>query len=126
MPIRFKQEGNFNNIEKFLKTSSKRDLKKILSYYGQQGVEALSAATPKDTGKTASSWYYKIEVKRRGVSITWCNDNFANNIPVALLIQYGHGFQNGTYVEGIDYINPAIKPIFRTLARAAWKEVTGK
>lgn len=126
MPIKFTQEGDFKRITKFLENASKKDLRSILNSYGQQGVQALSAATPKDTGKTAASWYYTVEITKRGVSITWRNDNASNNIPIVLLIEYGHANQNGTYVEGREFIGEAIQPIFDKLSRDVWKEVTGK
>lgn len=126
MPVRITQEGDWKRIEKFLKNASKRDLHSILEVYGKQGVDALSAATPRDTGKTADSWYYTTEITKRGVSITWRNKNLNDGVPIVLLIEYGHGFQNGTYVEGKHFIGESIKPTFDKLAREAWKEVCGK
>lgn len=125
MPIKFTQEGDFKHIEAFLKNNSKSDLRSILDRYGQEGVRALSAATPKDTGKTAASWYYDISVTKKGVSITWRNSNIPKTIPIVLLIEYGHANQNGTYIEGHPFIGEAIKPIFDKLSRDVWKEVTG-
>ena len=126
MPIKFTQEGDFRHIEKFLKDSSKSDLTSILDKYGQEGVRALSAATPKDTGRTANSWYYTIEQNRAGVSITWRNNNIPKTIPIVLLIEYGHASQNGTYVQGRPFIGESIKPIFDKLSKEAWEEVAGK
>ena len=126
MPIKFTQSGDFNRIEEFLKKASKRDLRSILDKYGQEGVKALSASTPKDTGRTAASWYYDIEVTNKGVRITWRNNNIPKTIPIVLLIEYGHANQNGTFVEGRPFIADAIKPIFDKLSKDAWKEVTGK
>lgn len=126
MPIKFTQSGDFNRIEEFLKKASKRDLRSILDKYGTEGVKALSASTPKDTGRTAASWYYDIEITSKGASITWRNNNIPKTIPIVLLIEYGHANQNGTFVEGRPFIADAIKPIFDKLSKDAWKEVTGK
>ena len=126
MPIKFTQSGDFSHIEKFLKKASKADLTSILNTYGQEGVRALSAATPVDTGKTAASWYYTIETNKYGCSITWHNNNIPKTIPIVLLIEYGHVNQNGTYTQGYPFIGDAVKPIFDKLAREAWEEVAGK
>lgn len=95
-----------------------------LDKYGQMGVKALRDATPRDTGKTANSWDYVIEQNRDSVTITWTNSNENRSIPIALLIQYGHATRNGGWISGIDYINPALKPIFEQIATSAWKEVS--
>lgn len=92
--------------------------------YGREGVAALSSATPVDTGKTASSWYYQIENKKGSVTISFHNSNIQNGVPIAIILQYGHGTRNGGWVQGRDYINPAIQPIFDRIADSAWKEVT--
>lgn len=124
--ISFRQKGNFNNTEKTLRKIQSRKYLQVLNQCGQEGVQALSAATPKDTGFTAASWSYKIEQKSDGVTIVWENSHvekgYAN---IALLLQYGHGTRTGGYVRGRDYINPAIKPIFDKIAEKAWKEVRG-
>lgn len=122
--IQFKQKGDFSKTEKFLKKLRKLDLDSVLDKYGKLGVDALSKATPVDTGKTAASWGYKITKARDVVTITWTNSNVNNGVPIALLIQYGHGTGTGGYVQGIDYIKPAIRPIFDDLAKALWEEVT--
>lgn len=126
--ISVRQKGNFNKTEKFLKKSFGRKWREILEKYGQLGVEALSAATPIDTGLTASSWEYEIIQNKSGLSIVWKNQNVIDNkryeVNVALLLQYGHATRNGGWIEGIDYINPALKPIFTKMADAAWKEVS--
>ena len=125
MPIRFSQKGNFKRTEKFLMNAKERKFFKALDKYGREGVEALKQATPRDTGLTAESWSYEIHWSKKEFSITWTNSNMTEyNIPVAILLQYGHATKNGGYVTGIDYINPAIKPIFDKMANEAWKEMT--
>lgn len=116
--------GNFNRTEKFLKKSMGDDYITVLSKYGQRGVEALSAATPKKTGKTASSWRYEIRQEGSSLSVIWSNSNVNKNVNIAIILQYGHGTGWGGYVQGRDYINPALCPIFDELADMAWKEVT--
>lgn len=122
--ISIKQRGDFKKTEKFLKKSFGRDYLSILEKYGQQGVSALSAATPVDTGLTVSSWSYEIIQNGSSISIVWNNSNVQNGLNIAILLQYGHGTRNGGYVSGRDYINPALRPIFDKMADAAWKEVT--
>lgn len=122
--IQFKQKGDFSKTESFLKKLRKLDLDSVLDKYGKLGVQALANATPVDTGKTAASWDYKIEKGKGVVTITWTNSNVNNGVPIALLIQYGHGTGTGGYVQGRDYIKPAIRPIFDELADALWEEVT--
>lgn len=122
--ITIQQRGNFDRLDKLLKASIGKKYLNVLSQYGQAGVAALSAATPKDTGKTASSWSYEIVQKGNEASIIWKNSNINKGVNIAIIIQYGHGTRNGAYVQGIDYINPTLKPIFDELANAAWKEVT--
>lgn len=122
--ILIKQRGNFDKTEKFLKKSFGRNYISMLEKYGQRGVSALSAVTPIDSGLTASSWSYKIIQNEGTISIVWENSNVQNGLNIAILLQYGHGTRGGGYVVGIDYINPALKPIFDEMADAAWKEVT--
>lgn len=122
--IAIEQHGNFKNTERFLKAMTKPLFKRRLDSLCKEGVIALQKATPVDTGLTASSWDYQIEYGDGYVNIYWTNSNIQNGIPVAILLQYGHGTNGGGYVRGIDYINPAIRPIFEKLARNAWKEVT--
>ncbi len=120
------QRGDFKKTEQFLKKSLGRDYLSVLEKYAQQGVAALSAATPVDTGLTAASWQYKIIQNDDGFSIVWENTNVSQGwANIAILLQYGHGTRNGGYVSGRDYINPALRPIFDKMADAAWKEVTG-
>lgn len=121
-------KGNFNNLERFLRRAVRLNAvtRMILNRYGNKGVEALKAATPKDTGKTAESWRYEIEEDANGMKIVWKNDNVHDGVLIAVLLQYGHATKNGGWVEGTDYINPAIKSIFQQMADEAWKEVRGK
>lgn len=121
--ITFEQSGDFSKatsyFERLKETVKIGDLDKI----GKQGVAALQAATPVDTGKTASSWYYEIENKKGVATISFHNSNVNEGYPIAVIIQYGHATRSGSYIEGIDYINPAIQPIFEDIANKAWKEV---
>lgn len=119
----FSTSGSFRNTERFLEKAPKTNLKNILAGYGQQGVSALSAATPQNTGMAAGSWYYEVQKVRDGWTLTWFNSNIENGFPVAVMIQYGHGTGNGGYVVGIDYINPALRPIFEKILDDAWKAV---
>lgn len=121
--IHVTQKGDFKKTEKLLKASIGKDYKSILRQYAEEGVRALSSATPKDTGKTANSWSYSIEQTKSSVSIVWNNSNINDGVNVAIILQYGHASKDGSYVQGIDYINPALKPVFDKLANAAWKEV---
>ena len=122
--IGFRQKGDFSKTTKFLtKIKHGVDLRS-LDKYGKEGVAALSSATPVDTGQTAKSWYYKIEKTDKSISLLFCNSNIQNGIPIAIILQYGHGTGTGGWVQGRDYINPAIQPIFDKLANDAWREVT--
>lgn len=122
--ITFKQKGNFAKLTKFLEKAKESVKIGELDKYGKEGVDALKAATPVDTGKTASSWKYEIRQRNNGVEIVWSNTNIQNGVPIAIILQYGHAAKNGGWVQGIDYINPAIRPIFDKIANEAWKEVT--
>ena len=122
--ITFRQKGDFSKLTKFFERAKEVVKLGDLDKYGREGVAALSSATPKDTGLTASSWYYKIENKNGSAKITFNNSNIQNGVPIAIILQYGHGTRNGGFVEGIDYINPAIRPIFEKIANDAWREVT--
>jgi len=124
--IEFKQKGDFTKLNRYFERM--KEVVKIgdLDKYGKEGVAALSAATPVDTGKTANSWSYKIKRQNGSVSIDFYNSNFSNGVPIAIILQYGHTTNNGGWVQGRDYINPAIQPIFDKIAKNAWKEVTGK
>lgn len=119
-----KQKGEYAKLTRYLVNVKKAVKTKDLTKYGRAGVEALASATPVDTGLTANSWYYEIEQSKGRASITFYNSNVQNGIPIAIILQYGHGTGNGGWVEGRDYINPAIQSIFDKLAADAWKEVT--
>ena len=122
--IRFVHKGNFNNTERFFSKVNERSYLKALSKYGQAGVDALAAATPKRSGATASAWSYEIEQSDGGFSIYWSNSNENKGVNIAVILQFGHGTGTGGYVQATDYINPAIIPIFQQIADEAWKEVT--
>lgn len=122
--ITFRQKGDFSKLNSYLEKAKEVVKFGGLDKIGREGVAALSSATPQDTGKTASSWYYEIERTKDSVSITFNNSNINRGIPIAIIIQMGHATRNGGWVEGRDYINPAIKPIFDKLAKDAWEEVT--
>ena len=122
--ITLKSKGDFKNTTKFLNKVLNRSYLDILEKYGREGVAALSAATPVDTGLTAASWDYKIESTEKGFSISFTNSNRVDGVLIAIILQYGHVTNNGGWVEGRDYINPAIQPIFDRMAQEAWKEVT--
>lgn len=121
--ITIKSKGDLSKTYNFLKRAQARSFLSKLKSYGEEGVAALSAATPVDTGKTAASWSYVISETKNGVTIMWKNSNVVNGVPIALILQYGHGTRNGGYVQGRDYINPAIQPIFDKILDSAWKEV---
>ena len=122
--INIRQKGDFKKLTSFLERAKESLDIGILDKYGKKGVAALSSATPVDTGLTASSWFYKIENKNGVAKIEFHNSNIQNGVPIAVILQYGHGTRNGGYVVGRDYINPAIQPVFDELAKNAWKEVT--
>lgn len=122
--IKFRQKGDFSKLTNTLERMKGFVGASDLDKYGRMGVDALSSATPKDSGKTASSWYYKITHDKGGASISFYNSNIQNGFPVAIMLQYGHGTGRGGFVQGRDYINPAIQPIFDKIADEAWKEVT--
>lgn len=122
--IRFRHRGDFSKTTKFLNRAKDGIDVRIFDKYGREGVAALASVTPVDTGATANSWYYKIEQKKDSVSIGFYNSNIQNGVLVAILLQYGHGTNNGGWVEGQDYINPAIQPLFDEIVNNAWREVT--
>ena len=122
--IKFKQKGDFSKITKFLEKTKEAVKLEDLDRFGKVGVSALASATPVETGLTANSWYYKIERDNGSTTISFHNSNIQNGVPIAIILQYGHGTRNGGWVQGRDYINPAIQPIFDQIANEAWKEVT--
>lgn len=122
--ISFRNKGDFSKTEKFLKKSVGKDYLSILNQYGREGVRNLSSMTPKDSGETAALWDYEIVQKESYISIIWKNYNVQNGVNIAVILQYGHGTRYGGYVQGRDYINPALRPIFDKLAKDAWKAVT--
>lgn len=115
--------GNYSNLEKFLKFIDQEKYLRTIYKYAKKGVEALSAATPVDSGKTASSWASEVIIGKNSVNIYWNNDNINKNVNIAVILQYGHGTRNGGYVQGRDYINPAIRPVFDKMAEELWREV---
>ena len=121
--ITIKARGDFRKTESFFNRLIKADYLSILSKYGRRGVDALAAATPADSGKTASSWEYQIVDSGDSASIVWSNTNVNKGVNIAVILQYGHGTRNGGYVQGRDYINPAMQPIFDEIANEAWMEV---
>lgn len=121
--IEIRQRGNFSKTVKFLEEANGLRFDR-LDRFGEEGVAALASATPVDTGLTANSWYYKIERSKGSAKISFCNSNIQNGVPIAIILQYGHGTKNGGWVQGRNYINPAIQPIFDKMANDAWKEVT--
>lgn len=119
----FKIKGDWSKTFDFLNRAKNLDVENILKTYAEKGVEALSVSTPKFSGETASSWDYSIDKNHGKTTITWTNSNINDGVNIALILQYGHGTRNGGYVEGVDYINPALKPVFQEMADALWREV---
>ncbi|UNI72581.1 MAG: type I neck protein [Chaetfec virus UA24_144] len=117
-------KGDFKKVDTYFKKLKKFEIKRVLDKYGKQGVKALASATPTRTGKTASSWEYKVKASRGLYSITWSNTNVNRGVNIAIILQYGHGTRNGGYVQGRDYINPAMRGIFDQMADEAWREIT--
>lgn len=124
--IKITHRGSFDHTLRFLKRMNRGVYLRELEKYAREGVDALADATPKETGETAASWKYEIEKHERGVTIHWINTHVERGINIAVILEYGHGTRNGGYVQGREYINPAIQPIFDKIAASAWKEVTAK
>ena len=122
-PIRFYGTQELSKTELFLEKLKEVFKKGDLDKYGEMGVEALKEYTPKDTGETSESWDYEIVHDKYGSSIYWTNDNIVDGVNIALILQYGHATKNGYWIEGIDYINPALQPVFEKIAEDAWREV---
>lgn len=121
--ISVNSKGSFNKTESFLKQAKKAANVDVLEMYANKVLRALENATPKDTGKTAASWIYKIERTGKSAKITFYNTNINDGVLVAVMLQYGHAARDGRWVPGVDYINPAVRPIFDDIRDAAWKEV---
>lgn len=121
--IRITSKGDFNNTFRFLKKMQKFKIKSILEKYGKMGVDALASATPVDSGLTASCWSYEVSISKEEATINWTNSNQNNGVYIAVILQYGHGTGTGGYVQGRDYINPAIRPVFDKIVEEAWMEV---
>lgn len=122
--IEITQTGNFKNIEKFLSFKRQQKWIRILNKYGKIGSQVLANATPVDSGKTAASWDYEIYIGQTSLNLYWTNTNINKGVNIAVILQYGHGTRTGGYVEGRDYINPAIRPVFDKMTEDLWKEVT--
>lgn len=121
--VHFRQKGDFSKTTNFLKEMKKSSWMKILDRYGREGVAALASATPVDTGLTAASWYYEIKKEKDVIKLEFCNSNIQNGIPIAVILQYGHATGTGGWVQGRDYLNPVIRPLFDKIAESAWREV---
>lgn len=124
MGIKFKHKGNFSKTDQFFNRILKREYLNVIDKYAQRGVDALAAATPKDSGETAAAWNYIIEHDRDKTSLIFTNSHFNKGVNIAIILQYGHGTGTGGYVVGRDYINPAVQPVFDQIAEDVWKEVT--
>lgn len=122
--ITFRHKGNFSKTFNYFSKLTEKISANRFEKYGKMGVDALMSATPVDTGLTSRSWYYTIEQKDGYIYISFNNSNVQNGINIAVILQYGHATRNGGWVEGRDYINPAIRPIFDNIAKEAWEEVT--
>lgn len=124
MRVNFEVSGSFTKTERFLNRMKRREYLNVLDEFGRDGVQALRNATPVDSGATAEAWDYEIKRTRNYTEIVWTNSNINDGVPIAVILQYGHGTGTGGYVQGRDYINPAIRPIFDKIAEKAWKVVT--
>lgn len=121
--ITFEHHGDFSKTEKFFKFLTSGEAYRAVDKFAREGVDALASATPRDTGETANLWRYGIIMSKTGVTITWYNGNIEDGVPIAIILQYGHGTGTGGFVAGRDYINPAMKPIFDRIAEDVWKAV---
>lgn len=124
MRVNFEVSGGFTKTERFLNRMKRREYLNVLDEFGRDGVQALRNATPVDSGATAEAWDYEIKRTRDYTEIVWTNSNINDGVPIAVILQYGHGTGTGGYVQGRDYINPAVRPIFDKIAEKAWKAVT--
>lgn len=124
MKITFKSKGDFSKTTKYLKKMQKAFDRGVFDKYGKKGVAALQMATPMDTGITAASWSYLVDTSNdNAIHLEFYNDNVNDHVNIAIILQYGHGTGTGGYVEGVDYINPALVPIFESMVAEIWKEV---
>jgi len=121
--ISYRYKGG-DKTDNFLKASIKKIKQIDFEKYGEAGVAALASATPKATGKTAASWYYTVKNQNGIISITFNNSNIVNGVPIAIVLYYGHSIKNGGWIEGRDYIKPAIRPVFDKMTNKMWEEVT--
>lgn len=122
--FRFTHRGSFDKTERFLKAMQRLNIRQLAESQAEKGVRALASATPVQTSRAATSWDYEIRQNGRGLTITWTNSDIENGFPVVIMLQYGHGTGTGGYVQGRDFINPAIRPIFDEISNAVWKAVT--
>jgi len=122
--IKFTQKGDFSKLNSYFQKTLQKIHASKLDYYGKLGVDALREATPKDTGKTSESWSYNYVISNGRIELSWSNSNFNKGVPIAVVLQYGHATGTGGWVEGIDYINPAMRPVFDKIAKDLWKEIT--
>lgn len=122
--VEFRHKGDFSKVTKYLERARKGASIRTLDKYGREGVAALASATPVDSGVTASSWGYEVKQGNGFAMISFTNSNINRGVPIAIILQYGHGTGTGGWVQGRDYINPAIQPVFDRLANDAWREVT--
>jgi len=122
--ISFSSNGSFDKTERYLRAVQKLDIGRIAAAQAQRGVAALAASTPTDSGLASASWGYEITKTATSITIDWTNSDVENGYPVAVMIQYGHGTGTGGYIHGIDYVNPAMRPIFEDIAATVWKAVT--
>lgn len=122
--ISFTSRGSFDKMEKFLREMQHLNVRRIIEPYAREGVNALAAATPVESGLAANSWDYNIKTSRGGVTVEWTNSNVENGFPVVIMLQYGYATGTGGFVAGRDFINPAIRPVFDKISNAVWKAVT--
>lgn len=125
MELEFSYKGNWGKSATFLNTAKRLKALAICNNVGKEGLAALEKATPKRTGKTAANWYYDVEETKDGYKVTWCNANVKEGSNIALLLQRGHATRSGAYVEGVDYINPALRPVFENIGIKALKNMLG-
>ena len=123
--ISFDSHGDFGKTDNFFKKMMGQDFMSVLDHYGKQGVSALASATPRESGETANSWSYEVVKENGRYAVYWRNSHVNEGVVIAVILQYGHGTKNGGYVQGRDYINPAIRPVFDKISQEAWKAVTG-